>query len=97
DLYLSTRDALAFIAPRLVSGGVIVFDDYGGYDSPGVTKAVNELLEDTSVRTRKSGSAFCSANNLRRKPFTDATNTVLHPAARPAFISTMPSPIKKVS
>jgi len=50
DLYLSTRDALAFIAPRLVSGGVIVFDDYGGYDSPGVTRAVNELLEDSSVQ-----------------------------------------------
>jgi len=62
DLYLSTRDALAFIAPRLVSGGVIVFDDYGGYDSPGVTRAVNELLGDTSVqiavRSKDGNQAF---------------------------------------
>ncbi|HYW00592.1 MAG TPA: TylF/MycF/NovP-related O-methyltransferase [Candidatus Acidoferrum sp.] len=62
DLYLSTRDALAFIAPRLVPGGVIVFDDYGGFDSPGVTKAVNELLGDTSVqitvRSKDGNQAF---------------------------------------
>jgi len=62
DLYLSTRDALAFIAPRLVSGGIIVFDDYGGYDSPGVAKAVNEFLGDKSVeitvRSKDGNQAF---------------------------------------
>jgi O-methyltransferase len=62
DLYLSTREALAFVVPRLVSGGVIVFDDYGGYDSPGVTRAVNELLGDTSVqitvRSKDGNQAF---------------------------------------
>ena len=62
DLYLSTRDALTFIAPRLVSGGIIVFDDYGGYDSPGVTRAVNEILGDTAVevtiRSKDGNQAF---------------------------------------
>lgn len=62
DLYLSTRDALTFIAPRLVSGGIIVFDDYGGYDSPGVTRAVNEILGDTAVevtvRSKNGNQAF---------------------------------------
>ncbi|OGO04732.1 MAG: hypothetical protein A2Y91_07280 [Chloroflexi bacterium RBG_13_54_8] len=29
DLYLTTRDCLEFFYPRMVSGGVIVFDDYG--------------------------------------------------------------------
>jgi len=61
DLYLSTREALAFIVARLVPGGIIVFDDYGGYDSPGVTKAVNELLGHSvqiTVRSKDGNQAF---------------------------------------
>jgi O-methyltransferase len=49
DLYLSTRQALAFIAPRLVSGGAIVFDDFGGYETPGVEKAVHEVLAGARI------------------------------------------------
>lgn len=49
DLYLSTRQALAFIAPRLVPGGTIVFDDFGGYDTPGVEKAVYEVLPSAKI------------------------------------------------
>jgi len=50
DLYLSTRQALEFIATRLVSGGAIVFDDYGAFDSPGVEKAVREVLPDAKIQ-----------------------------------------------
>lgn len=45
DLYLSTRDALAFVWPRLANGGAIVIDDYeweGDNGCPGVKKAVDE-------------------------------------------------------
>jgi O-methyltransferase len=43
DLYKPTREALAFILPRMVKGGVIVVDDYNDPDWPGVTAAINEL------------------------------------------------------
>lgn len=46
DLYQSTKDALAFIGPRIVSGGVIVVDDYGSEGWNGVSKAVDEFLSD---------------------------------------------------
>jgi hypothetical protein len=50
DLYTSTKQALEFVEPRLVSGGVIIFDDYGGFDTPGVEKAVSELLPHVQIR-----------------------------------------------
>lgn len=45
DLYEPTRYILNFIAPRLVSKGVIVVDDYGNSNCPGVVQAVEEFLE----------------------------------------------------
>ena len=50
DLYASTKQALAHIAPRLVPGGIVVFDDFGGFDTPGVEKAVFEVLPGANVR-----------------------------------------------
>jgi hypothetical protein len=50
DLYVSTKQALEFIEPRLVSGGMIIFDDYGGFETPGVEKAVSELLPHAQIR-----------------------------------------------
>ncbi len=44
DLYRSTRDALAFVIPRLTSGGVIVVHDYGTRHWPGVSRAVDEVV-----------------------------------------------------
>lgn len=44
DLYQSTVDALTFIAPRLVEGGVIVVDDYdAAVQWPGVRLAVDSF------------------------------------------------------
>lgn len=45
DLYEPTRYILAFMAPRLVNKGVIVVDDYGNSNCPGVIQAVEEFLE----------------------------------------------------
>lgn len=45
DVYESTRQSLDFLWPRLVRGGVVVFDDYGTHGCEGVTRLVNEVSE----------------------------------------------------
>jgi O-methyltransferase len=42
DGYRSARDVFDWVWPRLASGGVVVFDDYGFPACPGVTKLVDE-------------------------------------------------------
>ena len=44
DLYHPTRDCIEFFLPRLVDGGVMVFNDYGYTQFPGATAAVDEEL-----------------------------------------------------
>lgn len=44
DHYEPTKAAIDFFIPRMVSGGVINFDDWGCGDTPGATKAVEEAL-----------------------------------------------------
>lgn len=50
DLYASVRDCCAFIWPRLVPGGVLVFDDYGGQTTPGARAAVDGFFADRLER-----------------------------------------------
>lgn len=60
DLYQATFDSLAFFYPRLSSGGVIVFDDYGYASCPGATAAIDQFLADkpeTAVNL-SAGGAF---------------------------------------
>lgn len=50
DVYQSARDTFEWVWPRMVPGGVVVFDDYGFYGCEGVTAYVNELAAgDASV------------------------------------------------
>jgi O-methyltransferase len=44
DVYVSARDIVDFVWPRLVRGGVVVFDDYGFKTTTGITKYVNEAM-----------------------------------------------------
>jgi hypothetical protein len=44
DIYQSTRDAIAYFYPRLVTGGMLVFDDWGWVGCPGVGQAVEEYF-----------------------------------------------------
>jgi hypothetical protein len=52
DFYESTRAALEWFLPRMVAGGVIVFDDYEWEYCPGVKRAIDEvgLAVDVSVK-----------------------------------------------
>jgi O-methyltransferase len=42
DLYDSVNDALDYFWPRLVDGGMMLFDDYGFDTTPGAKKAIDE-------------------------------------------------------
>jgi O-methyltransferase len=49
DIYRSVLDSCAFTYPRLSSGGVIVFDDYGFPSCPGARQAVDEFATEAGV------------------------------------------------
>ncbi len=57
DLYVSTKQALSFIAPKMEKGGIIVFDDYSAFESPGIKKAVDEILGKNSIKISVSSSS----------------------------------------
>ncbi len=46
DIYQSVKDSCIFFYPRLESGGIMVFDDYGFPSCPGARKAVDEFFSD---------------------------------------------------
>lgn len=46
DLYKPTKAALEAMWPRVVRGGVVLFDEYAIRDWPGESKAVDEFLAD---------------------------------------------------
>lgn len=45
DLYDSYKSCLEFFYPRLVPGGIILFDEYNDSSWPGCNKAVDEFLD----------------------------------------------------
>lgn len=51
DVYEATKTILEELYPRLVTGGVILFDDYGKF--PGETKAVDEYFSDKELEISK--------------------------------------------
>jgi O-methyltransferase len=59
DLYEPIKDALSFVYPRLLRGGVLIFDDYGFASCPGARKAVDEFVElvDESLLVLATGQA----------------------------------------
>lgn len=42
DVYQSARDVFEWVWPRVSTGGIVVFDDYGCPATPGVTQFVDE-------------------------------------------------------
>lgn len=56
DVYQSAKDTVEWIWPKLVVGGMVVFDDYGFEGCDGVTRFVNE------ERNRKDGIVIHNLN-----------------------------------
>jgi O-methyltransferase len=50
DAYQSTKDIIEWSLPKLVSGAIIVFDDYGFRGCEGVTKYVNDFFNKYSEK-----------------------------------------------
>ena len=46
DQYQTTRDALEYFYPRLITGGILAFDDFKFENCPGVEKALVEFMHD---------------------------------------------------
>ncbi len=45
DVYDSAKDIFSWVWPRLVTGGVVIFDDYGFAACEGITYLVNEIMD----------------------------------------------------
>lgn len=60
DMYQPILDAFEFFYERMVSGGIIIFDDYGFTYFPGAKKAVDEFMKDKNdfFIALPSGQAF---------------------------------------
>jgi hypothetical protein len=59
DLYQPTHDSLAFFYPRMVTGGIIVCDDYGFDSCPGAKKALDDFFRDKEeIINVPTGQAF---------------------------------------
>jgi O-methyltransferase len=60
DVYDSAKDILKWLWPRLVPGGVVVYDDYGFHSCVGITRLVNEerLKPDRLVVHNLNGHAI---------------------------------------
>jgi len=49
DAYASTKGVIEWCLPKMVKGGIIVFDDYGFNSCEGVTKYVNQMASDSEI------------------------------------------------
>jgi O-methyltransferase len=49
DTHDSAKDVFEWVRPRMVPGGVIVFDDFGFASTPGITRLVHEIEADPGV------------------------------------------------
>lgn len=56
DIYEPAVTILEYLYPRLVSGGILLLDDYGEF--PGETKAVDDYFADKKVVIKKSPFAM---------------------------------------
>ena len=52
DYYNSITACADFFFPRLVDGGMALFDDYGAVDQPGAKRAVDQFFEDNKAYTQ---------------------------------------------
>jgi len=65
DVYLSAKDATEWVWPRVVTGGTVVYDDFGFYGCEGVTAYVHELMQDPRMRVFPNLNGQAVAIKLR--------------------------------
>jgi O-methyltransferase len=65
DVYQSAKETFEWVWPRMVPGGIVVFDDYGFYGCEGVTSYVEELVAEAS-RPRDGAGGAVEADADRR-------------------------------
>jgi len=58
DVYLSVKYGIHYFWPRMVKGGVMVFDDWDWPECPGVNKAILERFSYRDVRTLTNYQCF---------------------------------------
>lgn len=68
DIFASVRDCCAFFYPRMVAGGMKVFDDYGHPDCPGVKPAVDSFFADKKECPWYLPTGQCVAVRLQGSP-----------------------------
>ena len=64
DIYRSVLDCCRFFYPRMVTGGVMVFDDYGYETCPGAKEAVDEFFRATPERPFYLPSGQCVVRKI---------------------------------
>ncbi len=64
DIYRSVIDCCEFFLPRMIQGGVIVFDDYGFESCPGAKEAVDEFFRSAGERPCYLPSGQCFVTKL---------------------------------
>ena len=58
DLYEPTKESIEYFWPKIVSGGVLICDDYGSYKTEGARKAVNDSFERHNILELPTGQAI---------------------------------------
>lgn len=69
DIYESYKECLDFLYPKLVPGGVMVFDDYRSPKWPGAEKAVDEFFDGRVEPVQLCEDRQQSSWYIRKSPF----------------------------
>ena len=64
DQYWTTRQSLEFFYPRLESSGVIILDDYGWSNCPGVKRALDEFVSQEFKVLSRFTDDYISATDV---------------------------------
>jgi hypothetical protein len=62
DLYEPTKKSIEYFWPKLISGGVLICDDYGSKKTPGARKAMNEYFKDFQMLELVTGQCIVFKN-----------------------------------